>query len=194
MSAKAFFNRKSNESKEARKARERREEINKINIHGTNLFFTAVEKNRPAEVEKMIAEGAEVNVRTTGRGFISNMTVNVPYAVGATPLHAACLLGAPEIIETLLAAGAKPNAKDSAGHTPLDYAILSYNYFKDDLARKETSRFAFKRTVDKAGARLAEFDTVISTLLAAGGKPAMFTLPEGYISPNGQRPSAPPLP
>lgn len=193
MSAKAFFNRKSNENKDARKARQRREEINKINIHGTNLFFAAVEKNNLAEVGKMITEGAEVNVRTTSRGFISNMTVNVPYAVGATPLHAACLLGAPDIVETLLGSGARVNAKDSAGHTPLDYAILSYNYFQDDLARKETSRFAFKRTVDKAGARLAEFDTVISRLLAAGGKPAMFTLPESYIAPDS-RPPSPPLP
>jgi len=193
MSARDFFNKKPNETKEERKIRLRQEEINRMNIHGTNLFFTAVENNKYDAVEKMIWEGAEVNVRTTSRGLISNIAVSVPYAVGATPLHAASLLGAPDIAQLLLENGAKPNAKDNAGHTPLDYAILSYNYFKDDLAQKETSRIAFQRSVNKAENRLAEFDRVIATLLAYGGKPAMFVLPEPFNG-NGPKPSAPPLP
>lgn len=193
MSAKEFFNKKSTESKEAKKARERQEEINRINLHGTNLFFAAVESNKLQDVERMILEGADIHARTTARGFISNLTVNVPYAIGATPLHAACLLGSPAITQALIEEGARANAKDNAGHTPLDYAILSYNYFKDDLARKETSRFSFQRSVNKAEARVAEFDDVISKLLAAGGKPAMFTLPQHYAAQD-PRPSAPPLP
>ena len=193
MPAREFFNKKSNETKDARKVRERRDQINAMNIHGTNLFFTAVENNKYAEVKKMIYEGAEVNVRTTSRGLISNIAVSVPYAVGATPLHAACLLGAPDIAQLLLTHGARANTKDNAGHTPLDYAILSYNYFKDDVARKETARFSFQRSVNKAETRLAEFDLVIATLLAHGGKPAMFVLPEPFGG-TGTKPNMPPLP
>ena len=190
MSARQVFNKKS----PAQKERERKEAINKPNRHGTNLFFEAIEANKYAEVLKLHGQGADINARTTSRGFISNMTVNVPYAVGATPLHAACLLGSPDIAQLLIRKGADVLAQDDVGHTPLDYAILSYNYFKDDLAAKQGSRFTMQRTVDKSSARLAEFEEVIGQLLMHGAKPGMFELPERFRLTSRAAPPAPPLP
>ena len=189
MSAKQVFNKKSAADKE----RERKEAINKTNRHGTNLFFEAIESNKYAEVLKLHGQGADIHARTTQQGFISNLTVNVPYAIGATPLHAACLLGSPDIADLLIRRGANVKAQDTVGHTPLDYAILSYNYFKDDLAAKQGSRFTMQRTVEKSSTRLTEFEDVITKLLVHGAKPGMFELPEKFRLTRSA-PPAPPLP
>jgi len=189
MNAKQVFNKKS----KADKARARQEAINKPNRHGTNLFFEAVEKNRLEAVEKLFSEGADVNARTTARGLISNMMVNVPYGVAATPLHAACLLGSPDIVDFLINAGADTKAQDATGHTPLDYAILSYNYFKDELARKEESRFTMQRSVEKSSDRLRDFETLIGNVMAHGGKAGMFQLPDRFRPGNKDGYLPPPL-
>lgn len=192
MSARLPFNRKS----PADKAEQRRAEINTINRHGTNLFFKAVEGGKLHEVANMIDEGADLDARTTSRGMISSMMVSIPYGVGATPLHAACLLGSTEIVQYLLKYGANPHAKDDAGHTPMDYALLSHSFFEDELNRKEQSRFAFRSTVNKAAARVEDYDNVIAQLIARKAKPGMFELPERFRmgQPGGSLPPAPPLP
>jgi hypothetical protein len=192
MSARLPFNRKS----PAEKAEQRRAEINTINRHGTNLFFKAVESGKLHEVANMIDEGADLDARTTSRGMLSSMMVSIPYGVGATPLHAACLLGSTEIVQYLLKYGANPHAKDEAGHTPMDYALLSHSFFEDDLNRKEQARFAFRSTVNKAAARVEDYDNVIAQLIARNAKPGMFELPERFrmgSTPNNL-PPAPPLP
>lgn len=192
MSARQSFNKKS----PAQKAEQRRAQINTINRHGTNLFFKAVESGKLHEVANMIDEGADLDARTTSRGMLSNMMVNIPYGVGATPLHAACLLGSAEIVEYLLKYGADPHAKDEAGHTPMDYALLSHSFFEGELERKEQSRFAFRSTVNKAAARVDDYDNVIAQLIARKAKPGMFELPERFRmgQPGGSLPPAPPLP
>jgi hypothetical protein len=192
MSARLPFNRKS----PADKAEQRRAEINTINRHGTNLFFQAVESGKLHDVANMIDDGADLDARTTSRGMLSNMMVNIPYGVGATPLHAACLLGSVEIVQYLLKKGADPHATDEAGHTPMDYALLSHSFFEDELNRKEQSRFAFRSTVNKAAARVEDYDNVIAQLLARKAKPGMFELPERFrmARPGGSLPPAPPLP
>lgn len=192
MSARLPFNRKS----PADKAEQRRAEINSINRHGTNLFFQAVESGKLHDVANMIDDGADLDARTTSRGMLSNMMVNIPYGVGATPLHAACLLGSVEIVQYLLKKGADPHATDEAGHTPMDYALLSHSFFEDELNRKEQSRFAFRSTVNKAAARVEDYDNVIAQLLARKAKPGMFELPERFrmARPGGSLPPAPPLP
>ncbi|MCC7036585.1 MAG: ankyrin repeat domain-containing protein [Alphaproteobacteria bacterium] len=192
MSARLPFNRKS----PADKAEQRRAEINTINRHGTNLFFKAVEGGKLHEVANMIDEGADLDARTTSRGMLSSMMVSIPYGVGATPLHAACLLGSTEIVQYLLKYGANPHAKDEAGHTPMDYALLSHSFFEDELNRKEQSRFAFRSTVNKAAARVEDYDNVIAQLIARKAKPGMFELPERFRmgQPGGSLPPAPPLP
>ncbi len=185
-----FFNRKSAEQK----ATERKAAINQPNRHGTNLFFNAVESNNIGDVTQMLREGADIHARTTGRGFISNMTASVPYGVGATPLHAACLLGSTDIVNLLIEKGASVHAKDDAGHTALDYAILSHAYYQTDLERKETSKFTLKHFVNKAASRLDMFENVITTLLAHGAKPGMFEMPGRFKPAAGIDPALPPAP
>lgn len=187
-----FFNKKSAEQKAA----ERKAAINRINRHGTNEFFNAVESNRLDEVAKLLREGADINARTTARGFISNMTVSIPYGVGASPLHAACLLGSQDIVTFLIGRGAGVNAKDEAGHTPLDYAILSHSYYQASLERKEASKFSFKFSVNKAASRVSQFENVITQLIAHGAKPGMFEMPEKFrpVEKDKDLPPAPPLP
>lgn len=165
---------------EEQKARQRREAINRTNMHGTNMFFEAIESGRLDEVRKLYSEGAELDTRTTSRGFISSMTVSVPYGVGATPLHAACLLGAPDIVDFLIEKGADVRAKDAEGHTPMDYAILSHSYYEAEFDRKASSRFTFQRTVDKMQNKVEDYENVILQLQRQGGKPGMFALPEKF--------------
>jgi hypothetical protein len=178
---------------EDQKARQRRIAINQINRHGTNMFFEAIESGRLDQVEKLYDEGARLDIRTTAQGFMSSMTVKVPYSTGATPLHAACLLGSPEIVQFLLDRGADVRAKDNDGHTPLDYAILSHSYFEQDFDRKLTSRFTFQSTVDKAQNKVEAYEDVILRLQRRGARTGMFALPDKF-KPGGVPPAKPPAP
>lgn len=190
--AKELFKR----ANEDHKARQRRVAINQINRHGTNMFFEAIESGKVAEVEKLYDEGARLDVRTTAQGFISNMTVKVPYSIGATPLHAACLLGSPEIVSFLLDQGADVRAKDNDGHTPLDYAILSHSYYEQDFDRKLSSRFTFQSSVDKAQNKVEEYEKVILQLQRRGARTGMFALPDKFKagSTPPRNPPGPPAP
>jgi hypothetical protein len=186
--AKEFFKR----ANEEQKARQRRIAINQINRHGTNMFFQAIESAKIDEVEKLYEEGAKLDIRTTSRGTLSSMTVNIPYGTGATPLHAACLLGSPDIVAFLLARGADVRAKDDEGHTPLDYAILSHSYYEQDYERKQTGRFTFSSTVEKAQAKVEDYEKVILQLQRRGAKPGMFALPDKFKADKPATPHRPP--
>lgn len=198
MGARHLFNRESAKEKKERKERERREALNRPNRHGTNLFFKAVESGKLSEVAQGLREGADIMARTTQRGFFSSMAASTPYNIGATPLHAACLLGSPDIVSFLIEKGADPEAKDDAGHTPLDYAILGHGYYQSDLAKKESSRFVMQRFVDRAADRVEKFEQIIEKLLSCKVQPAMFEMPEKFKASSAgaakSRPQVPPLP
>ncbi len=55
---------------------------------------------------------------------------------GGTPLHEAAYFGYDDIARILLTSGAKVNAKDKSGNTPLHYAILRQNQNVADLLRQ----------------------------------------------------------
>jgi hypothetical protein len=178
---------------EDHKARQRRTAINQINRHGTNMFFEAIESGKLEQVAQLFEEGARLDVRTSTQGFISNMTVKVPYSTGATPLHAACLLGSPEIVQYLLDQGADVRAKDNDGHTPLDYAILSHSYYEQDFDRKLGSRFIFQSTVEKAQNKVEQYEDVILRLQRRGARTGMFALPDKFKA-GSVKPPEPPKP
>jgi hypothetical protein len=178
---------------EDHKTRQRRIAINQINRHGTNMFFEAIESGKLEQVQQLFEEGARLDMRTTAQGFLSNMTVKVPYSTGATPLHAACLLGSPEIVQYLLDQGADVRAKDNDGHTPLDYAILSHSYYEQDFDRKLGSRFTFQSTVDKAQGKVEQYESVILQLQRRGARTGMFALPDKFKA-GGLTPPKPPKP
>lgn len=185
--AKEIFKR----ANEDQKSRQRRIAVNQINGHGTNMFFQAIESGKLDEVMKIFDQGAMLDARTTSQGFLSSMTVKVPYSVGATPLHAACLLGSPDIVTFLLDQGADVRAKDSDGHTPLDYAILSHSYYEQDFDRKLSSRFTFQSSVEKAQNKVEQYEDVILTLQRRGARTGMFAMPDKFKpdAPRGKPPT-----
>ena len=74
--------------------------------HSTTLH-EAAGKGDLAEVERLLDEGADVNIKDEG---------------GATPLHAAAFGGHRDVIRLLMARGADVNAQDNDGDTPLGFA------------------------------------------------------------------------
>jgi ankyrin repeat protein len=78
------------------------------NGYGRNRpIHVAVQAGQQADVELLLAEGAEVNS---------------PGEMGLTPLHYAAMEGRDELAQLLLKHGANRNARDMDGLTPADWA------------------------------------------------------------------------
>lgn len=157
-----------------------RDDFNKINRHGTNALFIAIEKNKIEDVADMIYSGADVNFRTAPRSTVSSLTSRVPYAVESTPLHAACLQGAAGIVHLLIEHDADVNAKNTDGQTPLDYAILSLTSHESQNDKKRSSVFTSQRFTSEAMEKSMKYEEIIVALLDAGAKPGVFALPERF--------------
>lgn len=187
MSAKYSFNEKSYK---------RIDDINRVNRHGTNKLIEAIEKHKPSLVEAMLEQGADIDFRTGDQTKFSSITHTVPYSKGSTPLHAACLHGTPAIFELLLDKGVDVNAKNEDGHTPLDYALLSYAYYKTEHEKKSESKFTLPRSVEKALDRVEDYIVVVKKIVEAGGKTGLFELPSEFQTeqpaPAQKNTSAPP--
>lgn len=174
--------------------------INKQNRHGTNKLIEAIEKKKTGLVEAMLEQGADLDFRTGPQTKFSGLTYNVPYSKDSTPLHAACLHGSPVIVSMLLDKNPDVNAKNHAGHTPLDYALLSYTWYKGEYERKSQSKFTFKSSVEASRLRMEEFAFVISQMTNAGGKVGLFEMPPELTlnatpaQKAGVKPPPPPLP
>lgn len=69
----------------------------------------AIEERDVGRVDRVLAEGADLNTRDDG---------------GWTPLHKAVAAGDIAIVQRLLAAGADPSAEDNAAWTPAMHAEL----------------------------------------------------------------------
>ena len=54
---------------------------------------------------------------------------------GITPLHRACQLGLPRMVQLLVAAGANVDYRDGTGRTPLHYACTEYSAMSPDALR-----------------------------------------------------------
>lgn len=158
-----------------------KQDFNKANLHGTNKLIKAIEKNDTHAVEQMLSSGeANVHFETTNRSTLSAMMMNVPYAVGSTPLHIACLLGNLPIIHMLIGEGANLNSKNADGQTPLDMAILSHAYYETELQKKEKSRLALSSTINKAASKLGTYEDAIKFITLHGGVTGVFALPEKF--------------
>ncbi len=176
MSLRDIFKRATPEEKAAK----RTEAINKAGLRGINKFFRAVEKNDLRLVKRLLAEGADVNARTQTPSTVSIMMYSVPYAKGSTPLHAAALLGHDDIARLLLEKGADINARNNEGHTPLDYALISQNWYENDYGRKKDSSLALPRYVRKTGEKVKAYNDIIRIFLDQEGKTGLFKLPEKF--------------
>lgn len=165
---------------EAEKAQKRMEAANKINLRGTTELFRAVERGELSEVYRLIDDGADVNARSKTQGVISTVMFRVPYAAGSTPLHAAALLGHFDIAEALLKNNADPNLRNSDGHTPLDYALMSHAWFEDNLAKKRGSSFTLERFVRQTAEKVGAYHETITLILSQRGKTGLLELPERF--------------
>lgn len=168
-----------------------KKDFNKVNFNGTNPFFEAIEKQDIGLVREMILNGADVHGRTTGRNFLSSLMVEVPYAERSTPLHVACLLGSGEITRLLFAYDVDPNVRNDEGMTPLDYALSGYAYYQAALDKKKASRFTSSASRGRAEEKLQDFETVIQDVLARGGKPGLFDVPEKFTAGRDKPPARP---
>lgn len=105
------------------------------------LLHSALLQQKPNEVERLIAEGADVNA-TIENGYTPlhlaagrrdaplievllkhGANVNAADQRGATPLHSAVLAGDTTVVRMLLNHGADINATTEVGHTPLRGAV-----------------------------------------------------------------------
>ena len=91
-----------------------------------------------ALVKLLLSKGADVNLANTFAGKVKFGDIQL---IGLTPLMVAAPYGSPQLIKTLLDAGAKVNAKDCRGMTPLMLAVAS-----------ETQNVEVARLLIKAGA------------------------------------------
>ncbi len=133
-----------------------------------------------------LREGADVNITTQSQSFLTRPIIKVPFAKGSTPLHLASILGFTDMATDLLNYKADPNIKDSAGKTPIDYAIHAYLNLKEAIQKKTGSFWMSANKLNSLQQEKDSYAAIICTLRDAGGKPALFKMPDEFI------PNAPP--
>jgi ankyrin repeat protein len=123
----------------------------------TRLLHQASERNDLAEMERLIAEGADLNARSHendgGRvpledaieyGHLEAVKllldkgaeVNVRNRYGGTPLKLAVVMGYQDIVQALLDHGADTNARDYYG-TPVDWAARHHRTAIVEMLKKQ---------------------------------------------------------
>ena len=86
----------------------------------------------------LISQGADVNAKTKRR--LGDDKKIKPDILHVTPLHMAVASGDKDMVELLISKGAKVNARDTSGNTPLDYAT-KYGYTEvAELLRRHGAR------------------------------------------------------
>jgi hypothetical protein len=123
--------------------------LNQVNERGETPLHVAAgkwerdsistEEHGPEMVELLLKCGAKVDS--------INSTKRVVFAeLGATPLLVACSTdGSADIVKSLLAAGANPNAQDERGDTPLKKALGRWDLGCQDSIGERTQRVVFNR-------------------------------------------------
>ena len=106
-------------------------------------LFASIERQSITEVIQLLQRGADPNV---GEGTVM-------------PLHLACYLNCPAIIEILLRFGADPLKKDSVGHTSLYYVSLHENSELSGKLQSFQNFYAFLREQQKLHGISSTYET-----------------------------------
>ncbi len=120
----------------------------------TPNVHTSVLNNQPADMEKMLAAGADVNQRdpldnstplmwAAHKGSVEMVEMLVKHGADVnakdkwawTPLHRAAVNGNVEVVKILISHGADTKAKNDSAKTPLDCAIFGNRRPIIDLLR-----------------------------------------------------------
>jgi len=97
-------------------------DVNGRNRKGETPLIQAATSARPEAVRLLLQRGADANVATTWYPSVKNGQVAL---LKLTALHHAATEGPLEMVRDLLDAGAKVNAQDSRGFTPLTMALAA---------------------------------------------------------------------
>jgi hypothetical protein len=99
-------------------------DVNAADAYGMTPLMNAAGNNNVKVVEWLLARGADVNA--VSKSEINQGVKNGPIMLGNfTALLVAAPAGGPELVKTLLDAGAKVNAKDVRNITPLMLAVAT---------------------------------------------------------------------
>ena len=128
--------------------------INFKDVHGRTQLHEAAKNGNKAEVDILIAQGADVDVKDSegytplhkaaynGHVVVSELLickgadVNARAVNGGTPLHNAICLGHMEVVKLLIAKGADINAKSAGGGTPFKLATFLGHKEIADILKK----------------------------------------------------------
>jgi len=104
-------------------------DVNQTDHRGFSALHWAVMQGAEAAAAVLLKHQADVNQATARLNYASSFGWHLrqiqlgappPSAVGETPLHLAVLYGQTNLVKLLLKSGAKVNAEDAHGQTPLD--------------------------------------------------------------------------
>jgi hypothetical protein len=113
----------------------------------------AAGRDRPADVERLLATGAHVDARGEH---------------GLTPLHRAAMSGAVDVAGVLLDHGADPNALADGGMTPLHFAAMLGHPEMAGLLMRRGARADIRNASGMMPLHLAANDKVVRVLVAGG--------------------------
>jgi len=139
---------------------------------GFDAIQSAASNCNLAETKVLLAKGANVNSFNAFSGEVKFGKIQL---IGLTPLMMASTFCSPELVKTLLDAGAKVNAVDFRGMTPLMYAVSSetQNPAVAGLLLKAGADVNAKSKADETAldwARKFGNPAVLAALTAAGAK------------------------
>lgn len=107
-------------------------EIDRADNQGQTALLRAVERGHAPLVQYLVSKGANVGAAES--------------KMGSTPLHVAAAKGYGDVAGFLVSAGAPVNAKDSAGNTPLYYAVRHGNSAMAEMIRAKGGEGGCKKT------------------------------------------------
>ena len=142
--------------------------VNAVDFAGFTPLIYAASNRNVAAVRLLLAKGADVNVRS-GDGSFQKVKAGAIALGHWAPLTASVALATPELVKTLLDAGASLQTTDVRGMTPLMLAVANDRQ-NIDVIRMLIARGADVNAKSRAG------ETALDWAVKIGAKPAIEAL------------------